>query len=74
MQTKLLWAVVVFGMTKTVVIVKQYPQKVFSIKHSTVKIYLLIGAIRLAKACYSDLSGPLTELFTQNVILHDVAN
>lgn len=74
MQAKLLGTPVVLEATKIIVIFKQSLEKVISIKHSIVDIYLLTGSVRSAKPGYSDLTGPLSELFTLNVILHDIVN
>lgn len=51
MQTRLFCMPVVFGVTKTIVIFKQYSDKMFSIKHSIVEIYLLIGCRQISKSC-----------------------
>ena len=49
-------------------------KKKSSIKNLLLKFTYSLVAIRSAKADYSDLTGPLIELFIQNVILLDIAN
>ena len=49
-------------------------KKKFSIRNLLLKFTYSLVAVISAKADYSDLTGPLMELFTQNVILLDIAN
>ena len=62
-------------MTETVMF-KQYSggKKKFSIRNLLLKFTYSLVAVISAKADYSELTGPLMELFTQNVILLDIAN
>ena len=75
MQRKLFCGSAVLRMTETVMF-KQYSggKKKFSIRNLLLKFTYSLVAVISAKADYSDLTGPLIELFTQNVILLDIAN
>ena len=60
--------------TKTVMLKQYSGKKKFSTKNLLLKFTYSLVAIRSAKADYSDLTGPLIELFIQIVILLDIAN